>query len=59
MKKYILFIVLTFLFFEKTNSQILAPIIVKSKTVDYKKLAQIDTVVNSYIQKNWLIGTSI
>ena len=59
MKKYILFIVLTFLFFEKINSQILAPIIVKSKTVDYKKLAQIDTVVNSYIQKNWLIGASI
>lgn len=59
MKRIYFFIFSTFIFFANANSQVLAPTIVTSSSFDYKKLAQIDTVVNTYIQKNWLIGTSI
>ncbi|MGI9137998.1 MAG: hypothetical protein ACR2IM_03065, partial [Sediminibacterium sp.] len=40
-------------------SQVLPFETVKSNKFDYTKLAQIDSVVNKYINNRWLIGSSV
>ncbi len=41
------------------NSQVLPYSTVKSSKFDYNKLAQIDSIVNKYINNRWLIGSSV
>ena len=43
----------------KGNSQVLSFETVKSNKFDYTKLAQIDSVVNKYINNRWVIGSSV
>jgi len=57
--KFYIYLCISLLFIGQVKSQVLSPKLVNSTTIDYKKLAQVDTIVNKYIQNNWLIGTSI
>ena len=52
-------IILAFAITIKGNSQILSFETVKSNKFDYKKLAQIDSLVNKYINNRWLIGSTV
>jgi CubicO group peptidase (beta-lactamase class C family) len=52
-------IILAFAIAIKGNSQILSFETVKSNKFDYKKLAQIDSLVNKYINNRWLIGSTV
>ena len=51
--------VMALVFTNKANSQVLAYESVKSNKFDYTKLAQIDSVVNKYINNRWVIGSSV
>ncbi|MGI9139464.1 MAG: serine hydrolase domain-containing protein, partial [Sediminibacterium sp.] len=53
------FMLIAVAFSIKANSQVLAYETVKSNKFDYTKLAQIDSVVNKYIQNRWVIGSSV
>jgi CubicO group peptidase (beta-lactamase class C family) len=57
--KFYIYLCISLLFIGQVKSQVLSPKLVNSTAIDYKKLAQVDTIVNKYIQNNWLIGTSI
>ena len=52
-------IILAFAIAIKGNSQVLSFETVKSNKFDYKKLAQIDSLVNKYINNRWLIGSTV
>ena len=52
-------LILAFAIAIKGNSQILSFETVKSNKFDYKKLAQIDSLVNKYINNRWLIGSTV
>jgi hypothetical protein len=38
------------------TAQTLSPIVVKDGGVHYQRLAQIDTILKQYVDKNWLVG---
>ncbi len=42
-----------------SNAQVLNYEVKQSVAVNYKKLAQIDTIVNSYITKHWENGVTV
>ena len=54
--KKILSIFLVFFTLQTAIAQTLSPIIVKHGGVNYERLAQIDTLLKDYVDKNWLVG---
>jgi CubicO group peptidase (beta-lactamase class C family) len=58
-KILIAYSILVFAFAIKGNSQVLSFETVKSNKFDYTKLAQIDTLVNKYVNNRWLIGSTV
>ena len=40
-------------------AQTLSPIIVKHNGIHYERLAQLDTLLNQYEEKNWLVGAVV
>jgi hypothetical protein len=58
MKKFTTVVVALILFVATSIAQVLSPIVTKSKNLDYAKLAQIDTLLNNYVNNNWLVGAS-
>ena len=54
--KIILSIFLVFFALQTAIAQTLSPIIVKHSGVNYTRLAQIDTILKHYVDKNWLVG---
>ena len=58
MKKFVTVIIAFVLFISTSLAQVLSPLVTGSKNLDPVKLAQIDTLLNSYVKNNWLIGAS-
>jgi len=58
MKKFVTVIIAFVLFISTSLAQVLSPLVTSSKNLDPVKLAQIDTLLNSYVKNNWLIGAS-
>ena len=54
--KKLLSIFLVFFTLLTANAQTLSPTIVKHSGVNYERLAQIDTILKHYEDKNWLVG---
>ncbi len=54
--KKILSIILVFFTLLTANAQTLSPTIVKHSSFNYERLAQIDTILKHYEDKNWLVG---
>ena len=52
-------IVFAFAITIKGKSQVLSFETVKSNKFDYSKLAQIDSLVNKYVNNRWLIGSTV
>lgn len=46
------------LFVATSVAQVLSPVVMKSKKLDQAKLAQIDSLLNTYLANNWLVGAS-
>ncbi|HZH97045.1 MAG TPA: serine hydrolase domain-containing protein [Flavisolibacter sp.] len=54
--KKLLSIVLVFFALQTAMAQTLSPMVVKHKGIDYERLAQIDTLLKYYADKNQLVG---
>jgi CubicO group peptidase (beta-lactamase class C family) len=54
--KKILSSFLVFFVLQTAIAQILSPIVVKHSGINYERLAQIDTLLKQYADKNWLVG---
>ena len=52
-------ILLVILALQTTIAQTLSPTVVKHSSVNYERLAQIDTVLKQYVEKNWLAGVVV
>lgn len=59
LKKSYLIVLTVLLIATQSFSQVLSYETVKSNKFDYTKLAQIDTIVNKYINNRWLIGSTV
>lgn len=59
MKKILLSVLMLTSLLIEGFSQILSPVIKTSTKINYAQLANIDQVVSEYIDKKWLIGTSV
>lgn len=57
--KKILSIILAFFVLQTANAQTLSPTVVKNSNIHYERLAQIDTVLKQYVNKNWLVGAVV
>ncbi len=57
--KKILNIFLVFFALQSAIAQTLSPTIVKHSGVNYERLAQIDTLLKKYVDKNWLAGAVV
>lgn len=58
MKKFTTVVTALVLFVATSVAQVLSPVVTKSKYLDPIKLAQIDTLLNTYVANNWLVGAS-
>lgn len=58
MKKLLLVLLVGFIL-QTAIAQTLSPTVVKSSTIHYDRLAQIDTVLKQYVNKNWLVGAVV
>src|SRR5688500_18169639 len=57
--KKLLSLFLVFFVLQTVTAQTLLPTVVKHSGVDYVRLAQIDTVLKQYTDKNWLAGAVV
>ena len=57
--KKILSIILVLFTLQNAISQTLSPIIKNHNGINYERLAQIDTILKNYEDKNWLVGTVV
>jgi len=58
MKKF-LSIILVFFALQTGLTQTLSPTVVKNSRIHYDRLAQIDTILKQYVDKNWLVGAVV
>jgi len=58
MKKF-LSIILAFFILQTGFTQTLSPTVVKNSSIHYDRLAQIDTLLKQYVDKNWLVGAVV
>lgn len=56
--KRILLVLFTFIIIV-SHAQVLSPTVQSNPTISAAKLAHIDSVVNEYVKKRWLIGSSV
>src|SRR6185295_16424489 len=57
--KKLLGIFLVFFVLQTATAQTLSPTVVKHSGINYERLAQIDTLLKQYVDKNWLIGAVV
>jgi CubicO group peptidase (beta-lactamase class C family) len=58
MKKFATVVTALVLLAATSVAQVLSPVVTKSKNLDPVKLAQIDSLLNTYVANNWLVGAS-
>jgi CubicO group peptidase (beta-lactamase class C family) len=58
MKKFATVVTALVLYVATSVAQVLSPVVTKSKNLDPVKLAQIDSLLNTYVANNWLVGAS-
>jgi len=57
--KNALSILLLFLFLQNSVSQTLSPSVKIRSDINYEKLTQIDTILQSFVEKNWMVGSVV
>lgn len=58
MKKFATVVTALVLLAATSVAQVLSPVVTKYKNLDPVKLAQIDSLLNTYVANNWLVGAS-
>lgn len=58
MKKFTSVVTALIIFIATSFAQVLSPQVTKSAHLDPNKLAQIDSLLNTYVANNWLVGAS-
>jgi CubicO group peptidase (beta-lactamase class C family) len=58
MKKFTSVVTALIIFIATSFAQVLSPQVTKSAHLDPTKLAQIDSLLNTYVANNWLVGAS-